>query len=73
MSILIAMNVAIKFVPVRTTIRGSADELVKAADGVGAAAGMERNQNIAICPVIALREAHLVAELFKNPGPTERR
>ena len=44
----------------------------KAADGVGAAARMERNQNVAIGPVVALRQAHLVAELFKNPDPTKR-
>ena len=46
-------------------------QLVKAADGVGAAAGMKRDEHVARFAVIVLRDAHPVAKFFEDPGPTE--
>ncbi len=45
---------------------------MKPADGVGAAARVQRDQKVAIAAVILLREANAVAECSKDPSPAQR-
>ena len=43
---------------------------MKAPDRVGAAPGVERDEHVAGLLVVALRDAHAVAEFFQDGGPT---
>ncbi len=46
-------------------------QLVKAADGVGAAAGMKRDEHVARFAVIVLRDAHPLSKFLEDAGPTD--
>ena len=45
---------------------------MKADDRVVAAAGMQRHEQVAVAPLIDLRDSDLMSQLLEYPGPTQR-